>query len=89
MDAPPPCTDGSTKAITAEDTVRENPVIRDGVVPSSPTSTLPANEQWVEELFGSLSIGGLDPLVPREKFVSGTQALTDHMSELGFSWKVA
>ena len=30
VDAPPPCTDGNTKAITAEDTVRENPVIRDG-----------------------------------------------------------
>ena len=46
MDAPPPCTDGNTKAITAEDTVRENPVIRDGGVPSSPNSTLPATEQW-------------------------------------------
>ena len=46
VDAPPPCTDGNTKAITAEDTVRENPVIRDGGVPSSPNSTLPATEQW-------------------------------------------
>ena len=42
--------DGNTKAITAKDTVRENPVIRDGGVPSSPTSTLPANEQWLGEL---------------------------------------
>ena len=50
MDAPPPCADGKTKAITAEDTVRENPVIRDGGVPSSPTSALLATEQWVGEL---------------------------------------
>ena len=45
-----PCIDGNTKAITAEDTDRENPVIRDGGVPSSPNSTLPATEQWVGEL---------------------------------------
>ena len=44
------CTDGKTKAITAEDTVRENPVIRNGGVPSSPNPTLPATEQWVGEL---------------------------------------
>ena len=46
----PSCTDGYTKAITAEDTVRQNPVIRDGGVPSSPNPTLPATEQWVGEL---------------------------------------
>ena len=45
-----PCTPEPTKAITAEDTVRENPVIRDGGVPSPPVSMLPAIEQWVEEL---------------------------------------
>ena len=38
------------KAITAEDTVRENPVIRDGGVPSSPNSKLQPTEQWVGEL---------------------------------------
>ena len=56
MDAPPPCSDGNTKAITAEDTVRENPVIRDGGVPSSPNSTLPATQQWVGELLCLLSV---------------------------------
>ena len=45
-----PLHDGNTKALTAEDTVGENPVIRDGGVPSSPNSTLPATEQWVGEL---------------------------------------
>ena len=50
----PPCTDGNTKAITAEDTVRENPVIRDGGLPSSPDSTLPATEQWVGELLATV-----------------------------------
>ena len=72
MDAPPPCSDGNTKAITAEDTVRENPVIRDGGVPSSPTSTLPATEQWVGELLHLFAVlgdhaleqfTGVDPVV--------------------------
>ena len=54
-----PCTDGNTKAITAEDTARENHVIRDEGVPRSPTSTLPATERWVGELladFGGVAI---------------------------------
>jgi len=49
----------ATKAITAEDTVRENPVIRDGGVPNSPTSTLPATEQWVRELWVKRQIHAL------------------------------
>ena len=44
----------ATKAITTKDTVRENPVIRDGGVPSSPNSTLPATVQWVGELLALL-----------------------------------
>ena len=36
---------GNTKAINAEDTVREKPVIRDGEC-QAPNSTLPATEQW-------------------------------------------
>ena len=51
MDAPPPCTDGNTKAITAEDTVPHR--LRDpsgGRSSRSPT-TLPATEQWVRELW--------------------------------------
>ena len=50
VDAPPPCTDGNTKAITAEDTVPHR--LRDpsgGRSSRSPT-TLPATEQWVGEL---------------------------------------
>ena len=50
VDAPPTCTDGKTKAITAEDTVPAGTVIRDGGVPSAP-KTLPATEQWVGELW--------------------------------------
>ena len=51
MDAPPPCTDGNTKAITAEDKVPHR--LRDpsgGRSSRSPT-TLPATEQWVRELW--------------------------------------
>jgi len=50
VDAPPPCTDGNTKAITSEDTVPHR--LRDpsgGRSSRSPT-TLPATEQWVGEL---------------------------------------
>ena len=36
------CTDGNTKAITTKDAVRENPVIRDGRVPSPPQLNTPS-----------------------------------------------
>ena len=59
MDAPPPCTDGNTKAITAEDTVPHR--LRDpsgGRSSRSPT-TLPATEQWVRELWVKRQIHAL------------------------------
>ena len=51
VDAPPTCTDGNTKAITAEEAAGASAVIRGwGGVHFASNPTLPATEQWVGEL---------------------------------------
>ena len=48
MDVQPPCTDGNTKAISAEEAAGASAVIRGwGEVHIAPNPTLPVTEQWV------------------------------------------